>query len=80
MFPGLAWSRTDDGGWFGSLSGEDAWYEFRVGPEPDYAWSIDTSHRTRTRKLIAPICKALGVIAFDGQAGLLIGLDGERPA
>ena len=79
-FPELTWSREKDGGWFGSLQGEDTWYEFRIDAAPDYCWSICTSHLTRRRSLIQPICAALGLIAFDGQAGLIIGPDGARQA
>lgn len=70
--PRIAWHRTPDGGWFGSLDGEDTRYEFRIGEAADYTWSICTSHRTRTRSLIPAICHALGVVAFDEQAGTLI--------
>ena len=35
-------------------------------------WSVHTSHRTNTRKLVAVICNALDLIAFDGQKNLLI--------
>ncbi|MFO1086901.1 MAG: hypothetical protein U1E21_20290 [Reyranellaceae bacterium] len=70
--PQIAWRRTPDGGWSGSLDGEDTWYEFRIGESPDYTWSICTSHRTDTRSLIPAICDALGVVAFDGQAGTMI--------
>ncbi len=80
MFPELAWSQRGDGGWFGSLQGEDTWYEFSIEPTPDYTWSIFTSHKTHRRSLIQPICKALGLIAFDGQAMVIIGPDGARPA
>jgi hypothetical protein len=80
MFLELSWSRSSKGDWFSSLDGEDTWYEFLIDATPDYCWSIRTSHLTRRRSLIQPICKALGLIAFDGQAGLIIGSDGERPA
>lgn len=80
LFPTLLWSRSDDGGRFGALDGEDTWYEFRIGPVPDHVWVIHTSHKTRTRILIPFLCKALGLIAFDGQAMSIIGPEGERPA
>ena len=38
----------------------------------DHVWSICTSHQAATRQLIPAICRALGVVAFDGQAGTLI--------
>jgi hypothetical protein len=71
--PQIAWRREPDGGWFGSLDGEDTWYEFRIGEAVDHVWSICTSHGAATRSLIPVICEALGVIAFDGQTGTLIG-------
>jgi hypothetical protein len=37
-------------------------------------FSIRTSHLTRERILIPEICREIGLIAFDGQAGKLIGL------
>ncbi|HEX2366199.1 MAG TPA: hypothetical protein VHJ00_14390 [Bradyrhizobium sp.] len=72
LFPELAWRQEDSGGWFGALQGEDSWYEFRIEAAPDYAWSICTSHRAGTRNLVPIICDTLGVLAFDGQANLLI--------
>jgi hypothetical protein len=72
LAPQIAWRRTEDGGWFGSLDGEDTWYEFRIGEASDYVWSVCTSHGATTRDLIPAICRALGVVAFDGQAGTLI--------
>src|SRR5689334_7924415 len=67
LFPDIAWRREDGGGWFGALDGEDSWYEFRIDATPDYDWTIATSHRASTRSLVAVICNALGVVAFDGQ-------------
>jgi hypothetical protein len=72
LAPQIAWQRTTDGGWFGSLDGADTWYEFRIGEASDYTWSVCTSHGASTRHLIPVICRALGVVAFDGQAGTLI--------
>jgi hypothetical protein len=80
MFPELTWTRSRQGDWFGSLDGEDTWYEFLINAAPDHCWSVRTSHLTRRRSLIQPICKALGLIAFDGQALVIIDADGERPA
>jgi hypothetical protein len=81
LFPALAWREEESGGWFGSLQGEDTWYEFRIGGEPDYAWSVCTSRLTNTRKLVAVICDSLGLLAFDGQANVLIWPAGySRPA
>jgi len=72
LFPQLAWRGEDDGGWFGSLQGPDTWYEFRIGAEPDYTWSVRTSHLTNTRSLVPLICDTLGLLAFDGQLNVLI--------
>ncbi len=72
MFPQLDWRKEDDGGWFGALTGEDSWYEFRIEEAPDFSWTVRTSHRAGTRNLIPVICDTLGVLAFDGQANLLI--------
>ncbi len=72
LFPELGWNKESDGGWFGSLQGDDTWYEFRIGAEPDYSWSVCTSRRTNTRALVPIICDTLGLLAFDGQANLLI--------
>jgi hypothetical protein len=80
LFPQTAWRREEDGGWLGSLEGEDGWYEFRIDAAPDYAWSACTSHGARTRKVIPMICDTLGLLAFDGQANLLIWPAGQSPA
>ena len=72
LFPELAWSREGDGGWFGSLRGDDSWHEFRIGAEPDFSWSVSTSHRANTRSVVPIICDTLGLLAFDGQANVLI--------
>jgi hypothetical protein len=71
LFPDIAW-RRDDSGWFGALDGDDSWYEFRIEAAPDYSWSIRTSHRAGSRNLVPVICDTLGLLAFDGQANLLI--------
>jgi hypothetical protein len=78
LFPELTWSPSG-GGWSGYLDGDDTWYEFLIDAKPDYAWSVRTSHLTRRRSLIQPICAALGLIAFDGQAVVIIDADGTRP-
>jgi hypothetical protein len=72
LFPDLAWRRETDGGWFGTLEGDDSRYELRIGAEPDYAWSVCTSHGARSRGLVPVICDQLGLLAFDGQANVLI--------
>jgi hypothetical protein len=72
LFPQIEWRKEDSGGWFGSLKGGDSWYEFRIEAAADYAWSICTSHRAGTRNLVPVVCDRLGLLAFDGQANLLI--------
>ena len=72
LFPALKWRSEADGGWFGSLDGDDAWYEFRIGVEPDYSWSVCTSHLASQRSVVPIICDELGLLAFDGQANVLI--------
>lgn len=71
LFPDIAW-RKDDSGWSGSLGSDDSWYQFRIEAAADYSWSISTSHRSGTRNLVPVICDRLGLLAFDGQANLLI--------
>jgi len=71
LFPELAWEKQTDG-WFGSLEGGDSWYEFRIGAEADYAWSVCTSDGAKSRNLVTIICDRLGLLAFDGQANVLI--------
>ena len=56
LLPDLAWNREADGCWFGWLEGDDGWYEFRIGAEPDYSWSVYTSRRARARSLVPIIC------------------------
>jgi hypothetical protein len=72
MFPQLAWRKEEDGGWFGLLTDEDSWYEFRIEATPDYSWTVRTSHRAGTRNLVPLICDAFGILAIDGQANVLI--------
>lgn len=72
LVPAAQWRQEADGGWFGSLDSEDGWYEFRIGPVSDIAWSIATSHRAGSRSLVPRICAALDLIAFDGQANELV--------
>jgi hypothetical protein len=72
LFPDIAWRREVGGGWFGALDGDDSRYEFRIEGAADTSWSIRTSHRAGTRNLVPVICDRLGLLAFDGQANLLI--------
>jgi hypothetical protein len=72
LFPEIAWREQDNGGWFGALKGDESWYEFRIEGVRDTSWSIRTSHRVGPRNLVPVICDTLGLLAFDGQANLLI--------
>lgn len=72
LFPQLAWRHESDGGWFGSLQADDTWYEFTIGAAADYSWSVGTSHRATTGNVVPTICDRLGLLAFDGQANILI--------
>jgi hypothetical protein len=72
LFQSIVWRRETDGGWFGSLDNEEGWFEFRIGAEPEHAWSIHTSRRMSGRAGIAGICAALKLIAFDGQQNIII--------
>ena len=72
LFPDIAWRREDGGGWFGALTGDDSWCEFRIEEAADTSWSIRTSHRAGSRNLVPVICDTLGLLAFDSEANLLI--------
>jgi hypothetical protein len=72
LFPDIEWRNDDSGGWFGALKGDDSWHEFRIEAAADYSWSIRSSHRAGPRDLVPVICDTLGLLAFDGEANLLI--------
>lgn len=72
LLPATQWRLSNDH-WWGTYQGEDTWYEFSVDNKETSCFSIHTSFRTDTRNAIKLICDALGVIAFDGQAGTIIG-------
>jgi len=81
LLPGLSWGKCFGGFFWEALTeDEEGQYELHVPLEPSQSWSIRTSHRRGRRDLVARICKSLGVVAFDGQAMLLIDERGERPA
>jgi len=81
LFPSLSWQQwRADSFWEAQVESDGLWYEFHVGPGRDAAWSIKTSHRATNRPLVQRICRELGVIAFDGQAMLIIDENGARPA
>lgn len=81
VIPGLSWSKAFGGQfWEATTEDGDGRYEFHVSLEPSQSWSIQTSHRREKRDLVRIICKALGVVAFDGQEMRLIDERGERAA
>src|SRR5689334_20454242 len=47
LFPQMTWRKEDDGGWFGSLQGEDSWYEFRIEALLDFSWSVSSGSTGR---------------------------------
>ncbi|MGH7091917.1 MAG: hypothetical protein ACREFB_00095 [Stellaceae bacterium] len=74
LYPRTQWHRSDEQRLiFGSLDGEDGWYEFVLYQDPSKSFSINTSPDAETRRLIPEICTALGLVAFDSQAYVLIG-------
>jgi hypothetical protein len=72
LFSDIEWRKEERGGWFGSLKGDDCWYEFRIEAEADTSWSIRTSHRAGPRNIVPMICDRLGQLAYDNQANVLI--------
>ena len=55
-----------------ALKGDDSWHEFRIEAAADTSWSVRTSHRAGTRNIVPVICDTLGLLAYDGEANLLI--------
>jgi hypothetical protein len=81
LVPSLRWTKAITGAfWQAQATDEDGYYDFHVNVAPSPAWSVRTSFGRTTRKLIPTICKALGVVAVDMQAGKLIDQRGERSA
>jgi hypothetical protein len=75
LFPAIEWRDDHEHRSIrGSVDGPDTWYEFRLTEEPDKSFTVHTSHLARERRLIAEICRELGLVAFDGQACALIGV------
>jgi hypothetical protein len=72
LFPRIEWRKEESGGWFGSLRDDDSWHEFRIEAAADTSWSIRTSHRAGPRNIVPVICDRLGLLAYDGEANLLI--------
>lgn len=80
LFPGIEWEYKGDRGWLGRLTADGTWYEFRVPAGEDECWTIATSHDNDEPELISKICAAMRLLAFDGQALVLIDPGGRRPA
>jgi hypothetical protein len=75
LYPAITWTRIEQTrSIFGALDGPGAWYEFSLDEAAAKTFSIHTSHHMDERSLIPEICRALGLVAFDGQAYALIGL------
>jgi hypothetical protein len=68
LYPETDWQ--DD--LFGRLDASDGWYEFRLSLDDQKCFSIRTSRRAASRRLIPEICRKLGLVAFDGQLVTLI--------
>jgi hypothetical protein len=76
LYPTINWHHNKDTGIIsGHLDGADTWYEFMLQEKSDVCFSINTTFRTDSRSLIPEICKSLGLVAFDEQKNLLIGLE-----
>jgi hypothetical protein len=80
LFPAIVWEDKGDRGWLGKLSAGDDWYEFRLPGGDDECWTMSTAEDNDQPELVAKVCAALAVLAFDGQALALIDADGSRPA
>lgn len=73
LFPETDWHLAH-GYWWGRLDTGQTWYEFYVQQAnivPNF--SIHTSHRAGEHSVIYQVCRALNLVAFDGQANQLIG-------
>lgn len=81
LYPSLKWEDTSVPGTpphFGAKYEDgETWYEFSVESPSSLAWSIRSSHRATQRAVVAEICRALGCLAFDGQAMVMTGPDGQ---
>ena len=72
LFPSTEWRFAHDY-WWGRYHAEDTWYEFSIEDKETICFAVRTSLRAGKREAIKLICDFLGVVAFDGQAGTLIG-------
>jgi hypothetical protein len=74
LYPRIQWYHAEtDRLIFGTLDGDDGWYEFVLYEDPNRSLTINTSPTAVTRWLIPDICQALGLIALDAQAYTLVG-------
>jgi hypothetical protein len=74
LYPRIQWHHAEaDRLIFGTLDGDDGWYEFVLYEDPNRSLTINTSPTAVTRWLIPDICQALGLVALDTQAYTLIG-------
>lgn len=74
LYPRILWHRAEaDRLIFGTLDGDDGWYEFVLYEDPNRSLTINTSPSAVTRWLVPDICQALGLIALDTQSYALIG-------
>jgi hypothetical protein len=74
LYPRIQWHHAEtDRLIFGTLDGDDGWYEFVLYEDPNRSLTINTSPSAVTRWLIPDICQALGLVALDAQAYTLIG-------
>jgi len=73
LFPETKWHQSPDtSAVHGYLLGPDTRYEFNLFDEKGKCFGVKTSHRTDSRVLIPEICAKLGLVAFDGQACVLV--------
>lgn len=74
LYPRISWHHAEsDRLIFGTLDGDDGWYEFILYEDPNRSLTINTSPTAVTRWLIPDICQALGLVALDTQVYTLIG-------
>ncbi|TYQ29253.1 hypothetical protein [Pseudanabaena sp. UWO310] len=74
ILPDLNWElaladHADYAFWQSVITDEDTWYRFHISatePTVNY-FTVRTSHRTLSRKLIPLICSRLDLVAFDMQ-------------
>ncbi len=80
LYPAIEWEDKGDRGWLGRMTVEGEPYEFRLPAGDDECWSINTPEENLDTPLIEKVCQALQLLAFDGQALVLIDSSGRKPA